>query len=319
MIQGARSNDSIRARIEALGTSLSLPTVRKALGVLEGEHASQRRGGVDELMDIRVYEPGDEARHIDWRTSARVGRPMVVQRERPSTSRVWLLLDIGREMTGSCPSGEPAYEVAANALRMFAALSLRRSDDVSLVFGDAASITRVPFNGGFAQFERTLDQALQRSWDRPRNIDALLDYARRIRDRQALIVLATDEHALRQRHLEAIRRLAQTHPMVFIDVATLNPFDSRTGRNCPVYDGTSRRAVPAFLSNARSRDEVATHRAYLAAALNRELTRCGSHMIRSDSSAAMFEAFVRLVSVTLARSGRNQLRSAAMPELRIGG
>ena len=135
----------------------------------------------------------------------------------------------------------------------------------------------------------------------------------------ALIVLATDEHALRQRHLEAIRRLAQTHPMVFIDVATLNPFDSRTGRNCPVYDGTSRRAVPAFLSNARSRDEVATHRAYLAAALNRELTRCGSHMIRSDSSAAMFEAFVRLVSVTLARSGRNQLRSAAMPELRIGG
>ena len=60
-------------------------------------------------------------------------------------------------------------------------------------------------------------------------------------------------------------------------------------------------------------------RAYLAAALNRELTRCGSHMIRSDSSAAMFEAFVRLVSVTLARSGRNQLRSAAMPELRIGG
>ena len=179
MIQGARSNDSIRARIEALGTSLSLPTVRKALGVLEGEHASQRRGGVDELMDIRVYEPGDEARHIDWSTSARVGRPMVVQRERPSTSRVWLLLDVGREMTGSCPSGEPAYEVAANALRMFAALSLRRSDDVSLVFGDAASITRVPFNGGFAQFERTLDQALQRAWDRPRNIDALLDYARR--------------------------------------------------------------------------------------------------------------------------------------------
>ena len=102
----------------------------------------------------------------------------------------------------------------------------------------------------------------------------LLDYARRIRDRQALIVLATDEHALRQRHLEAIRRLAQTHPMVFIDVATLNPFDSRTGRDRPVYDGTSRRAVPAFLSNARSRDEVATHRAYLAAALNRELTRC---------------------------------------------
>ena len=316
MIQAHRSDDSIRRKIESLGTSLSLPTVRKALGVLEGEHASQRRGGVDELMDIRVYEPGDEARHIDWRTSARVGRPMVVQRERPSTSRVWLLLDVGREMTGSCPSGEYAYEVAANALRMFAALSLRRADDVSLVFGDAASITRIPFNGGFAQFEHTLDVALQRSWNHPRNIDALLEYARHIRDRRSLIVLATDEHALGERHLGTIRRLAQTHPMVFIDVATLNPFERHTSAR--VFDGVSRRSVPAFLMDRRAREEVDTHRAYVAAALNRELTRCGSHMIRSASSASMFDAFVRLVSTALSHSTRNQLRSATMPMPQVG-
>ena len=317
MSRDPNAGKEIRAKIEALGTSLSLPTVRKALGVLEGEHASQRRGGIDELMDIRPYAAGDEARHIDWRTSARVGRPMVVQRERPSTSRAWLLLDVGREMTGACPSGEHAYEVAANALRMFAALSLRRSDDVSLVFGDAASITRVPFNGGFAQFEHALDLALQRTWDRPRNIDALLEYARRIRDRRALIVLATDEHALGDGHLATIRRIARTHPMVFIDVATANPFGADGGRG--LHDGVSGRAVPAFLRNARSRDEVDVHRAYRAASMERELARCGSHMIRSGSSEAMFAAFVHLVSDTLARSTQNQLRPAVMPALQAGG
>ena len=93
---------------------------------------------------------------------------MVVERERLSTSRVWLLMDVGLEMTGVCPSGERAWQVAANALRMFAALSLRRSDDISLVFGDESSITRVPFNGGFAQFERTMDKALDRDWDHHR-------------------------------------------------------------------------------------------------------------------------------------------------------
>lgn len=156
------SDDRIRRKIEALGNSLSLPTVRKALGVLEGEHASNRRGGNDDPMDIRVYGPGDEARLIDWKASARLGRPMVVQHARQATSQVWLLCDVGEEMTGGCASGEPAYAVAGNALRMFAALSLRRSDDVSLVFADAHSITRMPFNGGFAQFERTLDDALRR-------------------------------------------------------------------------------------------------------------------------------------------------------------
>lgn len=316
MMRETRPHDRIRAKIEALGTSVNLPTVRKALGVLEGEHASQRRGGVDELMDIRPYVPGDEARRIDWRISARVGHPMMVQRERPSTSRVWLLLDVGREMTGSCQSGEHAYEVAANALRMFAALSLRRSDDVSLVFGDSAAITRVPFNGGFAQFGRTLDMALQRDWNHPRNIDALLEYARRIRDRHALIVLATDEHALGKRHVAEIRRIAQSHPMVVIDVATVNPFTTSAERT---LDGMSNRAVPAFLRNAQTQREVDTHRTYLAASLEHELSRCGSRLIRSSSSEAMFDAFVRLVSDALARSTRNQLRAATVPILQVGG
>ena len=104
MIDAIRSEDPIRSKIEALGTTLSLPTVRKALGILEGAHASDKRFGADDVMDIRIYEPGDEAKRIDWKTSARVGRPMVVQRERPSTSRAWLLLDVGQEMTGTCVS-----------------------------------------------------------------------------------------------------------------------------------------------------------------------------------------------------------------------
>lgn len=246
------SSDSVRKKIEALGTQLSLPTVRKALGALEGEHASGRRGGSGDAMDVHAYEPGDESRLIDWKTSARQGRPMVVERERLSTSRVWLLMDVGLEMTGVCPSGERAWQVAANALRMFAALSLRRSDDISLVFGDESSITRVPFNGGFAQFERTLDKALDRDWDHHRNIDALLEYARRIKDREALIVLATDEHAMEERHITTIRRITRTHPMVLIDVATMNPFKAVSSRHAPT-DGLSARRVPHSCATSRQR------------------------------------------------------------------
>ena len=98
MIDQIRSDDPIRRKIETLGTTLSLPTVRKALGILEGAHASNKRFGADDVVDIHAYEPGDEAKRIDWKTSARAGRPMVVQRERPSTSKAWLLLDVGQEM-----------------------------------------------------------------------------------------------------------------------------------------------------------------------------------------------------------------------------
>ena len=57
MIDAIRSEDPIRSKIEALGTTLSLPTVRKALGILEGAHASDNRFGADDVMDIRIYAP----------------------------------------------------------------------------------------------------------------------------------------------------------------------------------------------------------------------------------------------------------------------
>ena len=125
MIDAIRSEDPIRSKIEALGTTLSLPTVRKALGILEGAHASDKRFGADDVMDIRIYEPGDEAKRIDWKTSARVGRPMVVQRERPSTSRAWLLLDVGQEMTGTCVSGEQVHQVDADLVCGLAAVRVQ--------------------------------------------------------------------------------------------------------------------------------------------------------------------------------------------------
>lgn len=71
--------------------------------------------------------------------------------------------------------------------------------------------------------------------------------------------------------------------------------------------------VPAFLRNAKAAAKVDTHRAYMAAALEQELTRAGSHIIRSASSESMFDRFVALVSRALARTTRNRLGTA--PEL----
>ncbi|MFT9232874.1 MAG: DUF58 domain-containing protein [Bifidobacterium sp.] len=300
------SNDPIRRKIESLGSTLSLPTVRRAMGVLEGEHTSHQRGGSQDTLDIRAYEPGDEARLIDWKTSARVGRPMIAEKERPSTSRVWMLLDMGMEMSGSCEGGERALDVACNALAMFATLSLRRSDDISLVLGDSANITRIQFNGGFARFERRLDDATGRDLDRPRNLDALLDYGRRIQDRNALLVLATDDTALEKPQLEKIRQLAQSHPVVVINVVTVNPF-SRPRRYDRVVDAATGRFVPAFLARKANAEDVENHRRFNAAQLTHELQKSGSRMLRSSSSELMFHDFVRLVSLSLARSSTNRI------------
>ncbi|MCH4160005.1 MAG: DUF58 domain-containing protein [Bifidobacterium sp.] len=310
------SRDPVRRKIEALGIKLSLPTVRKALGVLEGEHLSHRSGGTGDTMDIRAYESGDEARFIDWKSSARAGRPMIAQRERLTTSRVWMLLDVGREMSGSCVGGERAIDVAANALAMFAALCLRRSDDISLVLADAVSITRMQFSGGFTEFEHRLDNSLNSQMKHPRHIDALLDYANTIKDRNALVVLATDETALGDQQLHAIKRLAQSHPIVVVDIATINPFSRPSGYR-HVINARDGRRVPAFLSQPDVVTAVQTHRGFATAALRQELDHAGSTLLHCASSELMFGEFIRIISSSLTHSGRNHLLTPKM--LNLGG
>jgi hypothetical protein len=106
-----------------------------------------------------------------------------------------------------------------------------------------------------------------------------------------------------------LRIIARTHPVVLIDVATLNPF--APDAFAKVVDGSSGRRIPAFLRREQPAREVAAHRAFLAAALEHELVTTGSTMIRASSSEAMFARFVSLVSAALSRSTGNQLAAVA--------
>lgn len=66
---------------------------------LAGARAVRRRAGVGlQHLDHRDYTPGDEVRHIDWRQTARAGRPIVRRFEAETVSDWTLLLDASASM-----------------------------------------------------------------------------------------------------------------------------------------------------------------------------------------------------------------------------
>ncbi|MGA7541158.1 MAG: DUF58 domain-containing protein [Steroidobacteraceae bacterium] len=73
---------------------LSLHGRRGARVTLLGTHSSAQRGRGLEFQEVRPYVAGDDPRNIDWRVTARRGRPHTKlfreERERP----VWLLVDL---------------------------------------------------------------------------------------------------------------------------------------------------------------------------------------------------------------------------------
>ncbi len=81
-------------RLRATARGLELGARRQSLSAQAGGYLSAYRGRGMEFDEVRVYQAGDDARTIDWRVTARRGRPHTKlfreERERP----VMFLVDL---------------------------------------------------------------------------------------------------------------------------------------------------------------------------------------------------------------------------------
>jgi uncharacterized protein (DUF58 family) len=105
--------DLVRLRAAGEGISLTAPRIRV---VTSGGHLSPYKGRGVEFDESRLYQPGDDLRTIDWRVTARTGKPhtKVFREERNRPVFIWC--DLRRPMlfaTRGAFKGVRAAEMAA--------------------------------------------------------------------------------------------------------------------------------------------------------------------------------------------------------------
>src|SRR2546421_9809812 len=84
----------VLARAEALG--LKARTIVEGLRV--GDHKSPYRGFSVEFVQHRESVPGDDIRHIDWKSYGRSERYTIKQYEQETNFAAHVVLDAGRSM-----------------------------------------------------------------------------------------------------------------------------------------------------------------------------------------------------------------------------
>jgi uncharacterized protein (DUF58 family) len=117
----SRLNELIRLRYST--RDLRLDKQRKAFSLLVGPHQAKFRGRGIEFEEVRGYQAGDDIRSIDWRVTARTGKPHTKmfreERERP----VLILVDQSRSMFfGSTTCFKSVMAAHIGALLAWAAL-----------------------------------------------------------------------------------------------------------------------------------------------------------------------------------------------------
>lgn len=162
-------------------------------GALSGLHRASHRGSSVEFAEHKQYSPGDEIRHIDWKSYAKLGRYFVKQFDQESQLTVYLVLDASGSMNFA-GGGASKLEYAATALASLAYLVSQQQDRIGLViFGGSNTVIPATSRVKLRDIMDALDAANTKGGSGNHSVsDALQRIAELNRRRRALVVLGTD-------------------------------------------------------------------------------------------------------------------------------
>jgi uncharacterized protein (DUF58 family) len=118
-----------------------------------GDWRSRQRGAGSELSEVRPYLPGDPARAINWRATARRRTPFVTERLADRAAEVVLFLDTFDDAGGT-------LDLAVRAAAALAREQLARRDRVGVV-GYGGTLWYLEPGSGARQLQRIADALLE--------------------------------------------------------------------------------------------------------------------------------------------------------------
>jgi uncharacterized protein (DUF58 family) len=303
----------MRTAPERLLARLEWRVVRRLDGRLVGDHRTAHRGTGTDLVGLREYVEGDDARHIDWNVTARLNEPQlrVFAEDRELTA--WLVLDRSASMTVGAP-GRGKDDVLSELALVLARLLGRGGNRVGAVLYDTAldhtaAVRTVPPGTGRrhalrigAELTRTTGRGRPRNGQHGSTTDlaAMLDTVAKLARRRALIVVVSDfigdgdwgRSLLRlvPRHEVVALRVIDAADDELPDVGLVVVEDAETGEQL-VIDSSDP------LLRARLRTGVEERDARLAAGMR----RAGVPMHRIGTDADLATALIEVVTSTKRR------------------
>jgi len=187
----------------------------------------QQRGEGTDFKQLSEYRVGDSVRHIDWRATLRLGKPIVREFQDERDQCVLLLVDCGRRMRADDRQGAIGtthFDQVLNAVMLLTYVALKHGDAVgAMTFGTPAGEERsFPPRKG-AQALNALMGQLYGVQPTPTHSDYVIAAQELLRrqHKRALVVVITnfrDEdstelrdalHLLRSRHLVLLSSLRE--------------------------------------------------------------------------------------------------------------
>jgi len=179
-----------------------------------GQYQSVFKGRGMEFSEVRLYQPGDEIRTIDWNVTARTGVPHVKRYAEERELTVMLLVDASASTVfGSVRQTKSALATELGAVLAFSAIT--NNDKVGLVMFTDRIESALPPRKGTHHVLRVIREVLSlRPAGRGTDIPAALEHLAHVTKRRCIVFLVSDFISPGFHH--ALRMAARRHDVIAV-------------------------------------------------------------------------------------------------------
>lgn len=279
-------------------SKMYIASYRKATHALEGEYVSLMRGRSMDFDDLREYAVGDDIKDIDWKASARHTSPLVKRYIASRKQPVIFVIDGGRNMNAITESGEKKKDIAIDIMGILGYLTVRHSDTVGLIVGDATTTVRMPNRESESHLERLLEKVNTQINKNSKDGDILkqLEYLANTVKSRGLVVVVSDEIELTSSFNATLRKLNAKHEVIWISVIDGNPLTQIKLGSDVVRDIETNELIPDYLrQNKKLRKLFAESENERKMTIDHYLRKTGISHASASSSASLVPSLLKLL------------------------
>ncbi len=306
MVSSISSSQATRVALDelislaALAHGAALARSRRAPALRSGGHASRWRGRGVDFRESRIYQPGDEIRHMDWRVTARSGKPHTKLFEEEREQGLLLALDCNPGMRFGTRVRFKSVQ-AARAAALLAWMAAAGGDRVgALAFGGGVGGEIKPAGGrrGVLRVLRAI-----RDWDaaadaaRQEPLSQALTRLRRLLRPGMRLVLLTDGFSVDAEAARLLPQIAARHDVAVIVLRDALELAAPPPGRYALHLGEDRRVVD--FSDARLRGAWSERFAASRQMLQAMCAKAGIRTLELDGHADLRRALGPLLARSL--------------------
>ncbi|MGZ3713337.1 MAG: DUF58 domain-containing protein [Bdellovibrionota bacterium] len=256
---------------------VELVTKKKSSALLAGDYKSRFKGQGMQYSDSRIYQYGDDIRHIDWRTSARMQGTYVKTFEEERELNIIFAVDVSAS-NGFGSTGTSKRDSLALALACVGFSAIANNDRVGLVLFSDRVERFVPAKKGKKHILRLIDELLTfEPVSRKSRLDSALNFLISTLKNGSVLLLASDFFTdMDKRKLEL---LARKHDFICLRATDPRDFELPNVGLLRIEDPETGESILLPTLSGRVRQEYSKSQRQYSEAVARLLRRSGVSLL----------------------------------------